>query len=403
MKYLLLQISYIISNLSDGIGIAAFPLILAQSGGTAIEIGVLAAFAMLPGLLIVLPAGAMVDRISSRPTMLWTSLIRAFLCLLFVILWIKMDNKQLLILQIGIVALASLDIVYDLAGPKMLTCLIKDKGFLVQANARLHFIETLGNRFIGGPLAGILASIGILLPILVIAPLYVIAAFVIYFIRYDEPIIDAKEQLTIPYFRFISDGFRFMMKSRVLMMMAFNSALCNLSLAGSSAIMVVFVTRYLNAPIWSFGLLYSCLAVGGAIGAIIAPKLFQRFGLGLTLQSTLLVLPILMGILAISQSIWVVGIQQVSLGLVLTVWGIGTTVYRQTVIPHELLGRVLSVNRFIVFSSMPIGSILGGYLVMMFGYHITFLIFALLLTPVWIGVANLNSKMINPVEEAVIT
>ncbi len=68
-----------------------------------------------------------------------------------------------------------------------------------------------------------------------------------------------------------------MLQSRVLMILAFNGTLCNLALAGSSAIMVLFVTRYLQAPIWSFGLLYSCLAIGGAIGAILAPKIFQCF------------------------------------------------------------------------------------------------------------------------------
>ena len=190
-----------------------------------------------------------------------------------------------------------------------------------------------------------------------------------------------------------------MSRSRVLKTLAFNTALSNLSLAGSSAIMAVFFTRQLNAPAWSFGLLYSCIAAGGAIGAIMAPKILKRFGLGLTLQSTLIMLPILMGILAISHSPWVVGIQQVILGFVLTVWGIGATVYSQSVIPHELLGRVLSVNRLIIFSTMPIGSILGGYLAMKLGYSTTFFILAALLALCWIQINNLSPKILNHIEE----
>ena len=397
MKYLRLQISYIISNLSDGIGIAAFPLILAQSGGSAMEIGALAAVATLPGLLIVLPAGAMVDRVSTRTTMFSTSLMRAIICLLIACLWISMNHHHLLILQIGVLALSCLDIIYDLAGPKMLTNLIKDKRLLVHANARLNFIETLGSRFIGAPLAGFLATMGALLPVLVMAPLYFIAACVIFFIRYDEKIAKIEQEKT-PYFKFIFHGFQFMLRSTVLKTLAFNSALCNLSLAASSAIMVVFLTRHLHAPAWSFGLLYSCLAVGGAIGAVIAPKILRRFGLGLTLQLTLFILPILMGILAISQSPWIVGMQQAVLGLVLTIWGIGSTVYRQSIIPHELLGRVLSINRLIVFSSMPIGSILGGYLAMRFGYEITFLILAMLMTMSWTQIAKFSPRILNHIE-----
>ncbi|MFM7685316.1 MAG: hypothetical protein ACKPDI_05250 [Actinomycetota bacterium] len=47
-----------------------------------------------------------------------------------------------------------------------------------------------------------------------------------------------------------------------------------------------------------------------------------------------------------------------------TLWNVITVSFRQTVIPDELLGRVNSVYRFFAWGSIPIGSALGGLVVL---------------------------------------
>jgi MFS family permease len=45
-------------------------------------------------------------------------------------------------------------------------------------------------------------------------------------------------------------------------------------------------------------------------------------------------------------------------------WNVITVSLRQTIIPDHLLGRVNSVYRFFAWGMMPIGSILGGVIVL---------------------------------------
>ena len=44
-------------------------------------------------------------------------------------------------------------------------------------------------------------------------------------------------------------------------------------------------------------------------------------------------------------------------------WNVVTVSYRQRAIPDELLGRVNSIYRFFGWGMMPIGALLGGYIV----------------------------------------
>jgi len=44
-------------------------------------------------------------------------------------------------------------------------------------------------------------------------------------------------------------------------------------------------------------------------------------------------------------------------------WNVVTVSYRQRMIPDELLGRVNSLYRFIGWGMMPIGALVGGWLV----------------------------------------
>lgn len=383
MKFRLLQASYAVSNLSDGIAIVAFPLLLVQSGGTVMQVGTLAAVSTLPGLLVSLPAGVFLDRSSARKVMVSTSIMRSLLCLIFIGLWWDLDGHRLIILLSLVVLLSCLEAVYDLAGPKVLTSIFTNIEELAAANSRLQIIETLGNRFIGASLAGVLITIGALSPIMIMVPLYLFAAGLIFMLRLEEPLAPVTHHRTKLDLGFVTGGLRFIFGSRVLLSLSFISLLANLGLAGCSAILVVFITQHLKAPLWSFGLLYACLALGGTAGAFLASGILRKLGMSRTIRITCIMLPPLIGLLALPVTPLIVGLQQFALGFVLTVCGISTSTYRQSVTPHEILGRVLSVGRIISYGSMPIGSILGAYLATKFGFGITFKILAVLLTLTW--------------------
>jgi MFS family permease len=65
------------SNLADGIGRTALPLMAASLTRNPVLISGLVSFAFLPWLLFALPSGALVDRVDRRVAMALANLVRA--------------------------------------------------------------------------------------------------------------------------------------------------------------------------------------------------------------------------------------------------------------------------------------------------------------------------------------
>lgn len=59
-----------------------------------------------------------------------------------------------------------------------------------------------------------------------------------------------------------------------------------------------------------------------------------------------------------------------SLGMVQ--WNVIAVLLRQTMAPHEVLGRVNGVYRFIAWGTLPVGAISGGFLAHEFGVRSVF-------------------------------
>lgn len=69
-------------------------------------------------------------------------------------------------------------------------------------------------------------------------------------------------------------------------------------------------------------------------------------------------------ITGLTSSFWVVWVMVAVFSSVTILWNVITVSLRQALIPDAILGRVNSVYRFIGWGMMPIGSLLGGVIVL---------------------------------------
>src|SRR3954466_3538083 len=76
-KFWRLYVSSATSNLADGVGRTALPLLAASYTRSPILISGLVTFAFLPWLLFALPSGALVDRVDRRHAMAAANFVRA--------------------------------------------------------------------------------------------------------------------------------------------------------------------------------------------------------------------------------------------------------------------------------------------------------------------------------------
>lgn len=102
--------------------------------------------------------------------------------------------------------------------------------------------------------------------------------------------------------------------------------------------------------------------VGSIIGALVAPRVTRRRSTGSIIIGTMA----LAGLLTLGMAIpWWTVMAAVWLGVsvLVTIMAISWFTFQQTTVPGPLLGGVSSVGRAISYSAIPLGAIVGGFLI----------------------------------------
>jgi predicted MFS family arabinose efflux permease len=133
------------------------------------------------------------------------------------------------------------------------------------------------------------------------------------------------------------------------------------------AVFVLYVTGELGITPVTLGLVFSFGAPGALIGALIAGRVARRFGLGPTIVGSALIggvswltVPLAGGSLPLVMAALIGG--QFIGGMMGVIYNINQVSLRQVITPDRLQGRMNATMRFIVWGTIPIGSLVGGAL-----------------------------------------
>ncbi len=253
---------------------------------------------------------------------------------------------------------------FDVAYQSFLPSLVAREE-LTDANGKLEVSRSAAQT--GGPgVAGLL--VGVLsapYAILVDAISFVASALFVSSIRLTESVEPAangeRERLRTE----IADGLRFVLKHPIMRPSLVYVALVNFFSNIVFSVYLVFAVRDLDLSPTAIGLIGSIGNVGLLVGAIIAPRLGTRFGVG----------PVLIVVAAISGfSLWLIPLASERLVIPLLVasggiFGFCAVVYNvvgislmQAITPDRMLGRMTASRRFVVFGVIPLGMLAGGTL-----------------------------------------
>ena len=354
-----------ISQLGSQITLLALPLVAIRAlRATPVEVGVLAAAETLPFLLIGLPAGVWVDRWRRRPVLITADVGRA-LALATVPLAYAFD--VLTIGQLYAVALVTglFTVFFDVAYQSYLPALVP-RAQLVDGNSRLELSRSAAH-VVGPGTAGLLVQV-FRAPLAIAADSlsFVLSALCIGAIRSEEarPRRDRSDAAT-GMGRSIVTGLRYVLGHPVLSRVGVSTAVFNFFSAVGTAVFLLYAVRELRIDPAVIGLVFSLGSLGFVAGAAATRRITGRFGVGPSLALAALVQGgafLLVPLAPRSTPLPFFVAAFVLETFASPVYNITQVSLRQAITPAAMQGRMNATMRFVVWGTLPLGSLVGGVL-----------------------------------------
>lgn len=334
---------------------------------SAFEVAVYGTVNFLPFILFTLPAGVWVDRLPRRPILIIGDLGRFVLLATIPIAYVA---DVLTLWQLYAVAFLGgvCTVFFDVAYQSYLPSLV-DRDRIGEGNSKLEISRSSAQ--LGGPgIGGVLVEL-ITAPyaVLVDALSFLASALFLVTIRKREErtptLADTETGKKPSLWTELKEGLRFVLGNPNLRAQAGCTATSNLFFSVTFSIFLVFLVREVELSPGVIGVLFSIGSVGSLLAAFTTTRITKRFGIGpTTIGAAFLNAPgmLLIALAPISFPIPFIAAGGILLGFVIVVYNITQVTYRQAICPPRLQGRMNSVMRFIVWGTIPIGTLAGGAL-----------------------------------------
>jgi MFS family permease len=371
-----------ISQFGTQVSQLAIPLVAALILGVdEFEFSLIAFFEFLPFILLTLPAGAWVDRLRRRPILVVGDLGRA---LMLVSIPIAYELGVLSIWQLYVVGFVNgiFTVFFDISYQSYLPSLV-DRDQLVDGNGKLEISRTVAQTAGPAIAGGVIAVLTAPLAILVDALSFLGSAIFIFGIRKHEPAPDRHvDEHGAPRRGIrgeVAQGLRYVLGNRYLRGIAAATGTSNFF---SSLFFATYLLYLVQPPLsWGpalIGIVFGIGNVGAIVGAFSAMRLSNRFGLGPTIVGSMFISAPALVIIAIAPPEYAVPLIVIGSGLIglsAVVYNVNQVSFRQAITPLPMQGRMNATMRFIVWGTMPFGTIAGGVLAQALGVQ----------TALWVG------------------
>jgi len=353
----------LVSNLSDGVLLAAAPLLAITLTDNTVLISFLGAMVMLPWLLFAIPIGALVDRLDRRYILAGTNLLRSAVvgALAFTI---AADLVTIYLLILAAFIIGTCEVASDTTAQSLIPQILEEEHF-EKANSRLQISETVVQGFIGAPLSGFLYALAIYIPFFFNSVGYIVSAILALSmpIHFLQDVRNEKKESEKKHF--VADmrfGITYLFNHKLLRRLVLTTSFIGVCYSMGTATIVLFMVRDLDLPEPLFGLVLTIQGVGGLIGAVIAPHASKRFGRARVMTFGIFSSSFLLLLQGFSPNIYLFVGLSAFMAFTISQWNILLMSTYQSVIPNEIYGRIHGTRRTLVWGMMPIGSVLGGVL-----------------------------------------
>lgn len=345
-----------VSNIGDGIALAAGPLLVASQTHNAFLVALAGMASRAPWLLLGLWAGALADRLDRRRIVMIADLVRCLVIGLLCLV-IATGRVNITVVLVTLFVLGIAEVFADSATSTLLPMLV-DKADLGIGNARLQAGFLTANQLAGPPIGAFLFAVGMAWPFLTQAVLVAFSVLLISRVALRGPIRDPAATSHLRHD--IADGIRWLLRHPPIRTLALVIFAFNITWGAAWSVLVLYSQDHLHMGEVGFGLLTTASAVGGLLGTGGYDWLERHVSLA-TIMRVCLSLEVLTHLaLALTTTGVLALIEMVIFGAYAFVWGTVSNAVRQRSVPQEYQGRVGSVYVVGLFLGIVIGQALGG-------------------------------------------
>ena len=360
--YVRLWLATAVSNIGDGVRIAALPLLATTFTRDPLLISGVLLAAKLPWLLLSLFSGAVVDRVDRRRLMIRVALLRGLVMGLLA-LSLLLDTSGLFVVYAVALLLGIGEVFADNAAFALLPS-VAPKQRLDDANGRLEGAVVVANDFLGPALGGLLFAAAVGLPFALDALSFAAAAWLIASLRIPHREVVEKDNESAPRSirEDIVEGIAWLRSHALLRNLSLIAAATNFVLHAAFAIQVLYALEILNSGEVGFGLLLAVEALGALVGSLLAGAIRDRLGTRSTVVIALGVAGVANLAIALTGEWLLAAVMMAAVSFGGGLWNVVTNSLRQRLVPDRLLGRVQSTHRVLAWGAIPLGTLAGGIL-----------------------------------------
>jgi MFS family permease len=394
-----------ISEFGSQVSGLAIPWLAAKGlHASPLAFSLLGVLGFLPFILFALPAGVWVDRLRRRPILIVGDAARAVLLAWIPIAWalgiLTMWQLFVITFVVGIFT-----VFFDVAYQSYLPSLV-DRDQLIEGNSKLQTTVAAANTAGPGVAGALIAAVTAPYAILVDAASFLVSTAFMIPIRRRETLPERAEGAPKPkMLPELKEGLAYVLRHRYLKWIAACTGSSNFFGSISMAILLLYMARTLHMSSFAAGLVFAGYGIGSIVGALGTPRIQKAVGIGGAIWIPVMLSSVALLAFPLAPS----GLPVPVLLAGTIVFGFGAMAYnisqvslRQAITPERLQGRMNASMRWIVWGTMPIGSLLGGAIATAYSMRTALWVGAIGSLFTWLPVALTSVRSIKQMPEPLV-
>lgn len=359
-----------ISKLGDSVTVVALPLVaILTLQASPIQIGLIGAAQFVPMLAFGLAAGVWVDRRRRTVVMILADVTRAVS-----LATIPLAHQLGVLTLPHLAAVAFINSAAACFGDVALAAYVPrlvETDRLIEANSRLELSRS-ASQVVGPNVAGVLiGAFGAPLALLLDAASFGGSAIALGRIRAREADPRAgSHEAPPPIWHEMKEAISFVANQPQVRAIVATASINNLFRFVGFPVLLIYLARELSMAPEEIGLAIGLGNIGFLVGALIARRASIRMGVGRAMLLSVSLFGPGMLLVVLAPASWALPAATAMYflnGLGIAVHSVSQLSLRQVLTPDRLRARVAAVNRLLILSGPPLGTLIGGFIGQFFG------------------------------------